>query len=195
MLNLLDLPPGLRSAVDSELDPQETILWFQQPSPMRMVRKALPILIFAVPWTGIAGFMALHFAGVLGGSGSSQSTQSIAAMAMCLVFLLFGMLMLFAPYGAHRHAKKSGYVVTDRRAISIEASVSIRVRSFGPDKLHDIERIERDDGSGDLILARETYTNAKGETRSRPVGFYGIPDVREVEAILRDVVEAHRAGA
>ncbi|MEM9294898.1 MAG: hypothetical protein AAGA57_03775 [Planctomycetota bacterium] len=192
MLQLFDLPPKLLAAVEAELEPEETVLWFAQPSPGRMVKKALPVLVFAIPWTACAVFFTTA---ALGMHGHLQKSPPAWTAIIGGIFLLFGLLMFFAPYGAYQLAKKSGYVITDRRALLIEAGATLRVRTFGPEKLDETERKQRDDGSGDLILDRETYTGPKGQTRTREVGFYGVPDVREVEAILRDVVEAHRAGA
>jgi hypothetical protein len=63
------------------------------------------------------------------------------------------------------------------------------VKSYGPADVEQLERRESADGSGDLVFARERYTTRhKGHTRThtREIALWGIPNVREVERLLRE---------
>jgi hypothetical protein len=61
--------------------------------------------------------------------------------------------MLSAPIWAKKMARKSVYVLTNRRALVFKKQFSsMSIRSFEPDQLHDLERNQRADGTGDLIF-------------------------------------------
>ncbi|MFT3687017.1 MAG: hypothetical protein QM783_19200 [Phycisphaerales bacterium] len=69
----------------------------------------------------------------------------------------------------------------------------LSARSFSPVQLGSMERVERNDGSGDLVFVRETYstTDSDGHRSNhlRPVGFIGLADVRAAERVVRGLVE------
>ncbi|MBA4066387.1 MAG: hypothetical protein C0501_22270 [Isosphaera sp.] len=117
-----------------------------------------------------------------------------------LLFLTVGLGMLLAPVWAAYKATNTVYVVTDRRAVVFDGGWSTHVRSFGPADLTAVERRQRPDGSGDLILAKEPYWvpghtsgppgrghHVPGGWSVREIGFFGIPRVREVEQLIRNL--------
>ena len=107
-----------------------------------------------------------------------------------LIFVAVGLAMLTAPLWMRWRAGRTVYAVTDRRAVVWEGGLSTTVRSFDADALGDLERRERADGSGDLILARDLRTTShhgRRGVRTTEVGFFGIPDVRGVERLVRDI--------
>ncbi|MBK7574768.1 MAG: hypothetical protein IPI26_05800 [Elusimicrobia bacterium] len=59
----------------------------------------------------------------------------------------------------------------------------MKIQSFGPPQLQNIERIQSPDGSGSLIFTeRRTGRNGRG----LKIGFLGIKDVQHAEALLMD---------
>jgi hypothetical protein len=179
---LIDLPPELRSVVEDELEVGESVLWSAQPRPGRMVWASLPIFLFAIPWTGFAVFW------ICGASGFQFPTLRGPAGLFPLFglpFVLIGCTMLCAPLWAMRKAGRTLYVISDRRTILFEGGWSTTVRSFGSQSLGDITRKQRADGSGDIILERRTWRDNDGDRRTSSVGFYGIDNVKAVEALLR----------
>ena len=187
---LRDLPHGLRSLVEAELDRDERILWIGMPLPWNVARQALPILLFAIPWTGFALFW---MAGASGFSIPDFKEGFDFFPLFGVPFVLIGLGMLGAPYWAMRKAKKTVYVLTGARAIVFEGGRSTRIRSFEPDQLNDLRRTQRQDGSGNLIFERRVWRNSDGNHRSSDHGFLGIPDVKRVEDLVRDMVEEHEA--
>src|SRR5690606_31280886 len=51
--------------IERELDDREQLIWAGTPDPALMGRRALPILIFGIPWTAFSVFWILGVSGVL----------------------------------------------------------------------------------------------------------------------------------
>jgi hypothetical protein len=104
--------------------------------------------------------------------------------------------MLSSPYWAFRRAKRTAYILTDRRAVvlSVGWRSKVSVRAFEAEGLTDLQRTERADGSGDLVFATDVTAGSRGRTRSTEVGFIAVRDVKEVEGRVRRLVQqAHHA--
>ncbi len=189
--DLSGLPPQLRSLVESEMQPGERITWMEQPIPSRMARKTLPIVLFAIPWTAFAVFWM-----AAAGWGTAKAEDGHGLFGIFplfgVPFVLIGIGMLLSPLWARRNARRSAYVITDRRAILFTAgwSGSVTVRSFGPDRLTDLRRRQHADGSGDLVFAQDIHRNSDGERHSADVGFLAIREVKAVEELIRGL--AHK---
>jgi hypothetical protein len=52
----------------------------------------------------------------------------------------------------------------------------------------DIYRVERADGTGDVIIAIRQWTDSEGSQRSQKIGFLGVRNPQEVENMLRQLV-------
>jgi hypothetical protein len=181
-LALQELPRELAERVESELAHDERAAWLAQPSSRRAAARALPICIFAVPWTAFAVFWICGAAGFKIPDFSKGGFDLFPLFGV--PFVLIGLGMLSAPWWAARAARATAYVITDRRALIIALSGS--VRSFTAEKLKDLERRQRPDGSGDIVIERTVY---EGSRRSsvREIGFFGIPDAKRAEDLLRQI--------
>ena len=84
--------------------------------------------------------------------------------------------------------------MTNRRAISFEGGLRTTVRSFAPDQLGALERKRNKDGSGDLILRRSDWRDNDGRSHSAGVGFFGIPNVKEMETLLNALTSKAEPG-
>ena len=73
-----------------------------------------------------------------------------------------------------------------------EGGWSTTVKSYGPERLTDITRKQRSDGSGDIILEQRTWRDSDGDRRAAPVGFLGIENVKEVDTMLRRLAATAR---
>ena len=86
-------------------------------------------------------------------------------------------------------ARNTCYAVTNRRAIIWEPGWFGRkqVRSYTAAGLGSMMRLERKDGTGDLIFEQLTTNNSEGpSTTSR--GFKAISQVRDVENLIRNTL-------
>jgi hypothetical protein len=183
------LPPAIRSQVETELESGERAVWMDQPIPRKMARKTLPGVLFGIPWTAFAIFwvvMASH--GVAKGGNNGPG---IFFPLFGLPFVLIGFGMLSSPYWTARKARRSVYVVTDRRAILILAKTlgGFTVQSFRPQQLNELQRNQNSDGSGDLIFQTLVSRSSKGREHITHVGFLAVRDVKFVEDLVRALAE------
>ena len=178
------LPEPLRALVQAELQPGEGVRWLGQPVPARFARAALPAVLFAIPWTAFALFWIW---------GAAQTTCNAPSLEARL-FPLFGIpfvgvgLGLFAsPWWALRRARGTVYLVTDRRAVVLAGRWpgGVSVRSFEPEKLVDLRREQRADGSGDLVFGQDVLVGNRGSRRTVDYGFIAVENVREAEEFVR----------
>jgi hypothetical protein len=182
-------PHDLQMAVEAELQTDEKIVWAAQPIPRRFSRKALPIMLFGIPWTAFAFFWT-----ALAASGIARAEAPVFAYVFPLFglpFILVGLGMLSAPYWHYRKARRTVYLITNHRAIIFDAGHwgPISVRSFAPKRLSNIRRHQYPDGSGDLIFDHTPHKWNDGDEHSAYVGFWAIPNVREAETLISSLTQ------
>ena len=97
--------------------------------------------------------------------------------------------MLSSPIWVWQEARNTVYLVTDKRAISIQGGWSTTIRSRLPDQLKDLYRKERADGTGDVIISIRRWRDGDGDSRSEEIGFLGVRNPREVENILKQLAQ------
>jgi hypothetical protein len=99
-------------------------------------------------------------------------------------------------------ARRTVYAVTDRRALVISGLLSRSVQSYGAGDIEFIKRTMRGDDVGDLIFRYEIRRGAASyggtvvgvQSDSVPVGFFAIPHVREVEALMLETFKPDAYG-
>jgi hypothetical protein len=179
------LPPELRSPVELELQSGERIVWMDQPIPGRIARSAWPLVMFGIPWTAFSLFWIVM---ATKGVASSKDAGPFWLFPLFgLPFVLIGFGMLSGPYWAKRGARRTAYVLTDRRAIIFKASGrgSMNVRSFEPGALTELNRTQYPDGAGDLVFTEDLRRGSKGRTYTTRIGFMAVRDVKSVEEMVR----------
>jgi hypothetical protein len=191
MLQQEPIPQKLRQLVEREMARGESILWMSLPIPRFFNVSSLAIFLFAIPWTAFAVFwVAMAF------SMTSKSGEGMISLVFPLFgvpFILVGLGMLSVPYWNYRKMKRTLYVVTARRAITIEDGSTSVVCSYGPELLARTTRVEKSDGSGDLIFEEVgggDYNFSRRRSGVQRRGFIGVGNVREAEAVIREVVAA-----
>jgi hypothetical protein len=192
---LVDVDPMLRPFVESELLAGEQLVWAAQPVPRGVTAGNVAIILFAIPWTAFAIFWTtMAFVGTRAETGHN----GFGAMSLCfplfgVPFILIGLAMFASPLFVRRSLKRTVYAITNRRALVFSPTFvsGRRVQSFEPERLTSMERIERRDGSGDLIF--EQFITRRGSgTQTTRRGFMSVPRVREVEETLRKTLLANR---
>ena len=189
---LMNLRPDLRQMVEQELETMEHVRWVAQPRPGRLARKALPIVLFAIPFTGFAVFwlvMAFTMTRSTPGPGPAFLFPLFG-----VPFLLVGLAMLSSPLWYRRKARRTVYVITDRRAIVFSGGWSTTVDSFDPAKIKGRSKRLKGDGSGDIIFEERLSYYGSHHHGNRPptldIGFLALDDVRQADELLKDLVEA-----
>jgi len=208
------LPESLRKLARQELAAGESVRWVERPTPDgRFPWASLIPVFFGIPWTAFSVFWTLGAAGVIGPGGFGEGPVSAGRLLFALpgvLMILAGVAMLTSPLRAMRRMRRAAentvYVITDRRAIvfyggypgnALMAGMllsllrpqakGVTIRSYPPGKLNDIERTQRDDGSGDVVFHEVMVTDQ--ETGEKvPIaraGFFSVRNVRQVEEMLR----------
>jgi hypothetical protein len=189
-MNYVALPEHLQTRLRSELKPGETIVWAGQPSPNRFMRDGFKLWFFFLPWTAFALFW---MAGASGFRWPRFETGWSFFPLFGLPFLLIGIGGLSTPIWLRHKARATIYALTNQRAISIEGSKSVTVKSYLASDIVNIERTEHQDGTGDLILRTESYRDSDGDRRTRRHGFFSVDNVRQVEDKIEKLRRAGRA--
>lgn len=178
------IPEPLQRLVDRELERNERVEWIGQPRATFFTPGATAMFLFGIPWTSFAIFWT-----VMAAWGTSQLEEGAgpfnAFPLFGLPFILIGCGMLSAPIWARIGAKKTAYVITDRRAITFEGGWSTTIRSYPPEKLTDIYRKEKRDGSGDVIIDRRAWRDSDGDRRTNELGFMRVEDAKDIERRLK----------
>ncbi len=175
-----------RGIIEPELEEGEQLLWLGAPSPKRMLIPSIFIFGFGVVWTSSIGAI-IAVAHSLEGPMQALGPGRFLGDLCFVPFVLIGFVMLFSPILLYRKARRTAYGITPNRVLVVVNGRSRKVRTYGPGEIGDIERTERPDGSGDLTFARRSYRDSDGDQRSQAIEFVGIPEVRSVERLLRDL--------
>lgn len=131
------------------------------------------ILLFAVPGAASGGFLG---ALIPGG-----------------VFFILGLVFFIVGQAVRFPTRNAFYAITDRRVIIMRTGRYLRVVSYGKRAITQVQRIERPDGSGDLIFSGNSlpygyYGNNEYNSSNARVGrlgvFSALPNVRVVEQRL-----------
>ncbi len=167
-------------ALQKELEAGERIRWTAQPIPGRAPVASVSAVVFAIPWTAFAVFWTI-----------SAAQSSLLFALWGIPFIGVGISMLASPFVAYRNARHTVFVVTDRRVVTIEAKMrATSVRSFAPEYIKHLERRERPDGSGDLVLAKRMENDSDGNPREIEETLVALPNVREAEHCVRALIAA-----
>lgn len=195
------LPDELDRRVRAELDQGEQLLWVGQPRPSRFMRQTILIVLFGIPWTA---FAILWTAMAWWGAAAAVPNVGPGAFfSVCfplwgVPFIVIGLGMLSSPFWIWRKAKRTCYALTDRRTILFEAGAfgSVEVRSYRAADLTKMIRREYADGSGDLVFEEAIQVRRANNNRtimgSKPHGFLGIDNVRQIEELLRKALLVDR---
>jgi hypothetical protein len=79
------------------------------------------------------------------------------------------------------------YAVTDQRAFIVSRLLYRRVTSWAAHELNVLDRRDAGGGSGDIVFRTEVKNIGDGQAAVRRA-FYGIRDVRAVEALIANLV-------
>ncbi len=191
------VPYALREWVDREIEPGERLQWMDMPAPRFFTGPATAAFLFGIPWTAFAVFWTATAAW-----GTRQASDTGAPGAFSILFPLFGVPfiliglgMLSSPLWAYRKARRTVYVITDRRAILFEGGRSTTVRSFAPQQLRNVFRKERKDGSGDVVFSSRTWRDSDGDRHAQDVGFMRIQNAKAVEDLIQELARTAESKA
>jgi hypothetical protein len=180
-------PADPLATAGAEMAPGESLVWADRPMPR--AARIWPTTLFGMLVFGFALFW------------TAQAWQEGGAIAIFGVpFLGIGAALLGALWWRPKRRRHTVYAISDQRLLIIHGWPTRVVQSFAPQDIGRLERRERADGSGDLIFREEHVPQATGRRphgrrrwRTRRIGFFGIAEVRRVEAAVR-ILQQRKAG-
>lgn len=174
----------------------ELIRWAGMSSPGKSFLYTTPIWLMGIPWTAFTVFWeAMSIGTILGIKGGPKGMATGMAWMFALFglpFVLIGLGMLAAPFFAARQARRTAYVLTDRRLLTITEGRSLNVRTVDPRRLIAVESTRRPDGTGNLELTLGFAKDSDGDTVTKSEKLWAVPDVVRLEALLREAEKPSR---
>jgi len=190
MLNGQQIPAKLRRQTDRELEAGEFIKWVEQPLPRFFTRQSLGSFLMGIPFTAFAIFWMYGAAGfkvpVLREGIKSEHLFALFGVP----FILVGFWMLASPLREWLKAFRTVYLITDKRAISIESGWFTTIRNYTSTQLKDLYRKERGDGTGDVVITTRLRRGSEGISWTEEIGFMNVRSPREVERLLQQLAHS-----
>ena len=178
----------LRAALNDELITGETLLWSARPDPRRML-VVLWFWAFAIPWTLFALFWeAMALTILLFGLAKADagfSWMAIIFPIFGLPFVAVGCWMLWKPVAALLDAREQIHGLTDRRIMTLTMRKDKKLISVDRGKLGPIHRKEKPDGWGNLTIETGSHRDSDGDRVTDKFEIYGVPEVAQLEHLLR----------
>jgi hypothetical protein len=186
------LPEPLAARVRGELQAGEVVLWTGRPIPGLAARPAMAFSLISgamlVPMVLVAGVMVGMVLLIV--LLTKLACFALVLLPVGLILLLGFTMVIGLPWWTRHLAAQTAYALTDRRAIVWQqGAFAVHVRSFSRQQLGSIQRNERPDGSGDLIFDQTFWRDSHGHQHVRGVGFTSIARVRDVEELVRAMLE------
>jgi hypothetical protein len=190
---VFELADDLRGRAKSELEPGERLFWAARsttrPRPSPQVVTAL-VCIAGLLATSLVCFVVSAFS-------RTASEPAVVLAVLCGIISLLTLVGTTRSFMQWRNelmqAIGTCYALTDRRAIiwvPQDRWGAVAVHSVRCGQVYQVHRIERPDGSGDVVFSA---TLLPGHRRNPLSGLFGVPEVRKVEDLTRRVLIAPRS--
>ncbi len=164
--------------LQAELDAGERIAWQGQPKARLWSAKGLLPLLVALVWLGIVSTSFLTRGG---------PNHHSPPLFFFIPFGLIGLVVAGQPLLQYFNSGRTHYLITNRRVLIITLGSSKKVLSYYPDRLQSLERRERADGYGDIVIERSAASGYRSSQALQEIGFMNIPDVKNIEGMIRNL--------
>lgn len=171
------------------LEPGEKIAWRGRPRPAVFMLRGLPNIAYGVTWAVLGAFW-YHGSGGFGRYSVFEGWWKLTPL-FSLPFILAGFSFFFYPIRLGARARRTWYLVTNRRVLTVElpGKQPPRVRVFTPENLATLQVMKRFDGFYDVVLSMRAQENPQLKPRLED-GFFGVENGGEAEAAIRSLGHA-----
>lgn len=175
---------SVEASIWNELLPGEEVLWSGSPDPKsKGTISSTPLTILGWVYTGLGVLV------MLAGFIFSIEDPFVLLIAFGAFFSILGLICLGIGYFSPRiTSRKVFYAITNRRVIILNGGRYLRVTSYNKRAITQVQRVERANGIGDLILVTGPYGAVAGPygnlAANRHNTLMAVPNVREVERKL-----------
>jgi hypothetical protein len=166
-----DLPEAIAALVG----PEERLLWSGRPRPSVFLLRGLPNIAYGITWS-VLGAYWYHGSGGIGRYSAFEGWWRLTPL-FSLPFILAGFSFFFYPIRLGARARRTWYLVTDRRVLTAELvrGQPVKVHVFRAEDLAALHVVKRFDGLEDVILSKRTRENPHLKPRLEH-GFFGLVD-------------------
>jgi hypothetical protein len=175
-------PPALAAI----LDPGEHITWAAQPRPYVYIVRGLSSIAYGTTWA-VLGAVWYHGAGGIGRYSAFEGWWKLVPL-LSLPFILAGLSFFISPIRLGAQARRTWYVVTDRRVFIAElpAHATPRLRVFSSHELAPPLAVKRIDGLYNLVLTNRAQEGLPHLAPRLEDAFFGLPETEAAsEAVER----------
>lgn len=189
ILEPIKIPLHLRQKIEIEVKSGEFIRWIGQPIPRFLTPESVGVFIFGIPWTAFAIFWTYGAMGFqLPNLQKGIQINHIFSL-FGVPFVLIGFAMLLTPLSVWLQAKQTVYLITEKRAIIFQGNRTVTIKSYSPKQIDNIFRREKKNGTGDVIITIVKKLDSDGDKITEEVGFMNLPNVQEVERLLKKLAQ------
>jgi hypothetical protein len=169
---LVDALGNTPDEVAREMRAGEKTQWVGYPIPKKFaIKEGIPSFVFGIPWTAFVVFW----------ESLAIKSGSVFMTLWGVPFIVVGLYLLTSPFWEYLRARRTIYVVSNKRLIILNGLLRPSRRSFAPPDIGSVEVVADHDGVGSIVFARERESDGEGGWNVKKIGFMAIPHVREVE--------------
>jgi hypothetical protein len=182
-------PESIDPRLQNELESDEQLLWWGRPNLKFRANALNEIRVQRKYWIILFFLLLALVADVFSITLLDPIPDPILfGVTVILAVLLLKFLRIYPIYRTVQRNKKllkgTLYAITNRRAMIITVAQRQAVASHSRREIGRIERIELEDGWGDVVFGVPHPVHVGARTLSLPARFAGIPDVHSVEMLL-----------
>ena len=176
-----DLPPA---ALAATLEPGERVVWSAQPRPYVYLVRGLPAIAYGTTWS-VLGAYWYRGSGGIGDLSAFEGWWRLVPL-LSVPFILAGFSFFLSPIRLAAQARRTWYVVTDRRVFMAElpARKLSKVRVFSPHELAPPLVVKRMDGLHNLILTHRAQEQWPHLYPRLEDAFFGLTETENAVAAI-----------
>jgi len=170
------------------LEPGEKLLWAQQPRPYVYIVRGLPAIAYGMTWS-ILGAFWYHGAGGVGKYSAFEGWWRLIPV-LSLPFIFAGFSFFIHPIRLGAQARRTWYVVTDRRVFITEIfkHKPPLLRVFSAHELAPPLAVKRMDGLYNLVLTHRAQEGLPHLNPRLEDAFFGLQETESaIEAVQQSV--------
>jgi len=179
---IVELPPPLAAT----LAPDESVLWSSQPRPYVFIVRGLTAMAYGATWA-ILGAFWYHGAGGVGRYSAFEGWWKIIPI-LSLPFILAGFSFFLYPIRLGARARRTWYVVTNRRVFiaEIKPHAPPDLRVFSRHELAPPLAVKRMDGLYNLVLTHRAQEQIDHLAPRLEDAFFGLSETKTASAAVEE---------
>jgi len=186
-------PAPLPPALAARLEPGETVRWSAQPEPFVFVMRGLNCVFYGATWSVLGAFWYRGSGGVSYQTSAFEGYWRLVPL-LSIPFIVAGMSFFFYPLRLGPRARRTWYVVTDRRVFIAEifSERPPRLQIIAPAQRGATARaVQRFDKLYDVLITRRAQEQWPHLPAPLDTSFLGLADPAPALAALAALPGSH----